>query len=64
MEKPDRAYQSGGLTPAARTRISTSPGPGTGRGTSSYVRTSGPPCLCTLIAFTGSSRYYSEQCSG
>src|SRR4051812_22208159 len=49
--KPERAYQSGGLTPAAYTRTRTSRGPGSGSGTSSYSSTSGPPIRCTRIAF-------------
>ncbi|GGV05694.1 hypothetical protein GCM10010495_16960 [Kitasatospora herbaricolor] len=35
LAKPIRAYQSGGLSPAARTSTSTSPGAGSGTGTCS-----------------------------
>ncbi|GHE92699.1 hypothetical protein GCM10018772_15470 [Streptomyces fumanus] len=48
---PSRRYQSGGLTPTACTRTSTSPGPIFGIGTSSYRRTSGPPAAWNWIAF-------------
>src|ERR1039457_1702933 len=40
---PARCSTSGRFTPAASTRISTSPGPGTGVGTSAICRTSGGP---------------------
>lgn len=43
MPWPARVFQSTGLTPAAWTRTSTSVGRGSGRATSSGVRTSGPP---------------------
>lgn len=48
---PSRRYQSGGLTPTARTRTRTSPEPIAGTGTSSYRRTSGPPASWNWIAF-------------
>src|SRR5713226_5517360 len=43
------------FTPAASTRIRTSPGPGDGVGTSSSCRTSGPPVAWTRTAFTAPS---------
>src|SRR3990170_2292463 len=46
------------FTPAASTRTSACPSPGEGRGTSSGTITSGPPNVCTRIAFIGSSRGY------
>src|SRR5215813_12671792 len=44
-------YASTGLTPAARTRMRTCPGPGVGSGTSSIFMTSGGPNERTRIAF-------------
>src|SRR5258708_20236055 len=38
------------LRPTACWRMRTSPGPGAGTSTLSYVRTSGPPTLCTRTA--------------
>src|SRR4051812_43946621 len=40
------------LTPSARCFILIWPGPGSPTSTCSYVRTSGPPTLCTRIAAT------------
>src|SRR5512136_2104138 len=48
-------YVSTGLTPAARTRRSTCPGPTCGSGASSYRRTSGSPGVCTRMAFMSAS---------
>ena len=48
---PSRRYQSGGFRPTACTRTSTSPGFGSGTGTSSYRSTSGPPNSWIRIAF-------------
>ena len=47
---PLRMCVSAWLTPNALTRISTSPSPGTGSGTSWICRTSGPPGLVMTIA--------------
>jgi len=46
--------QSTGLIRAAAIRMRTSPVPGTGSGTSSYFKTSGPPYWCITTAFTTS----------
>ena len=47
---PLRMCVSAWLTPKARTRIRTSPSPGTGSGTSWICSTSGPPGLVMTIA--------------
>ena len=47
---PRRAAASAGCTPAAITRIRTSPAPGSGVGTSLSDRTSGGPASVTVIA--------------
>ena len=52
---PRRMCQSAGLSAAACTRTSTSPGPISGTSVSASRRTSGGPNLSWTIAFTGSS---------
>ena len=48
--RPSRIKISGRLTPIARERITTSPGPGTGIGPSTISSTFGPPgCLSTTV---------------
>src|SRR5688500_14040951 len=49
-------YVSTGLTPAARTRTSTCPGPGCGAGTSSRRSTSGGPNSGTRMSFMAQCR--------
>ena len=51
--KPIRTQRSRWFSDAARSETSTSPGPATGSGTSSYRSTSGPPSSWMRIAFTG-----------
>src|SRR5438034_7536392 len=48
---PERIRASTGFTPAAIIRTRTSLSFGSGRGTSSYFKTSGPPYSCTTMAF-------------
>ena len=48
---PIRCTTSGRLTPAAATSISTSHGPGSGRGRRAGRRTSGPPGCAISITF-------------
>src|SRR5688500_11589138 len=48
-------YVSTGLTPTACRRTTTWPSPGVGSASSSSCNTSGPPVLCTLMAFMLSS---------
>src|SRR6266436_2586674 len=48
---PARCQRSTGLILAAAIRMRTSPLPGTGSGTSSYFKTSGPPYSCITTAF-------------
>src|SRR6184192_1353327 len=48
---PERIRASTGFTPAAIIRTRTSLSFGSGRGTSSYFNTSGPPYSCTTTAF-------------
>src|SRR5271169_5895507 len=48
---PMRCRTSGRLTPAAATLITTSPGRGSGMGTSAATRTSGPPGSRIMIVF-------------
>src|SRR5438477_757003 len=48
---PERISASTGFTPAAIIRTRTSLSFGSGRGASSYFRTSGPLYSCTTIAF-------------
>src|SRR5919205_110965 len=50
---PLRTQTSRWFNDAARKRISTSPGPATGSGASSYRSTSGPPSSWIRTAFTG-----------
>src|SRR5581483_1484891 len=50
-----RARTSAKLTPAAATRIRTSPGPGSGPGASRTSSTEGSPILGIQTCFTGSS---------
>src|SRR4051812_22436081 len=47
---PRRCIRSGRFTPAAVTRISTSPAPGAGMGRSTTRSTSGPPCPAISMA--------------
>src|SRR5919201_1036516 len=51
--RPLRTQTSRWFSEAARSRISTSPGPASGSGASSYRSTSGPPSSWMRIAFTG-----------
>src|SRR5208282_6740852 len=51
--RPARILASPGLIPAALTWTSTWPGPGTGFGTSTTIRTSTPPYSSNRTAFTG-----------
>src|SRR5437764_7796723 len=51
--RPLRTQTSRWFSEAARSRISTSPGPASGSGASSYRRTSGPPSSWIRTAFTG-----------
>src|SRR5213592_3602650 len=48
---PERIRASTGFTPAAIIRTRTSLSFGSGRDTSSYFKTSGPPYSCTTTAF-------------
>src|SRR5437868_7824863 len=51
--RPLRTQTSRWFSDAARRRISTSPGPASGSGASSYRKTSGPPSSWIRTAFTG-----------
>src|SRR5690606_2102430 len=51
LYRPVRKYTSMKLTPAAATSMTTSCGPGTGVGTSSSTRRSGPPGSRTTMRF-------------